>query len=92
MLDQDQIGAAEAAFKRIVEADPKNGDGHYWLGRAQLQQGRYEAAWRSFEHAIGLKPELTDAYIHAAAAYEADGKKDKAEAMLRRYAEEIRKR
>ena len=92
LFDQGQIAAAESAFKRVIEADPKNGDAHYWLGRAQLQLGRFEAAWRSFEQAIGLKPELTDAYILAAAAYEADGKKDKAEAMLRRYAEEIRKR
>ncbi len=92
LLDEGQTAAAESALKSIVESDPKNGDAYYWLGRTQLQLGRFEPASRSFEQAIGLKPEFADVYIQAAAAYQADGKKDKAEAMLRRYAEEARKR
>ena len=92
LLEQGQALAAEAALKRVVENDPKNSEGFYWMGRAQLQQGQFEAAARSFEASINLKADFPDAYAQAAAAYSADGKRDKAELMLRRYSDAVQKR
>jgi Tfp pilus assembly protein PilF len=56
-----------------------------------MEQGEYEKASQNFEEAIKLQPALQDAYVQAAAAYSVVGKKDKADRMLRLYAEQRRR-
>jgi hypothetical protein len=73
------------------------------LGRAQLEQGEFIKAGASFEKAAAIPagnqagrgdglPSMQDAYLQAAAAYEAAGDRQKAARMLSLYAEERRKR
>jgi protein phosphatase len=82
---------AALEFDSIVKREPQNAQAHYWLGRTHLELGQYAKAAESFEQALSLQPTLYDAYVQAAAAYRADGKRDKAEMMLRLYGEERRK-
>lgn len=89
-FDRRNYQAAALEFDAMARREPQNAEARYWLGRAQLEQGEYAKAAESFEQAIRLQPELRDAYTQAAAAYEADGKTEKAERMLRQYAERRR--
>lgn len=85
-----ESGAFQAAvieFGSLVKRDPQNADARYWLGRAHLEQDEFAKAAESFEQAVKLQPGLLDAYVQAAAAYEADGKREDAARMLRRYGE-----
>jgi len=83
-------GAAALEFDAVARREPQNAEARYWLGRAQLEQGEYAKAADSFDQAIRLQPELRDAYIFAAAAYQADGKAERADRMLRQYGERRR--
>lgn len=90
-FDSRSYQAATIQFISATEREPQNAEAHYWLGRAQLESGEYARAALSFENAISRQPALYDAYVQAAAAYEAVGDKVKAEQMLARYGEERRK-
>lgn len=89
-FDGRNYQAAALEFDVVARREPQNAEARYWLGRAQLEQGEYAKAAENFEQATRLQPELHDAYVQAAAAYEADGKNDRAERMLRQYAERRR--
>ncbi|HEY1686944.1 MAG TPA: Fe(2+)-trafficking protein [Tepidisphaeraceae bacterium] len=49
-------------FKKMAEADPDNELGHFSLGRAYLEAGRYAEAAASLERAISLNSNLSKAY------------------------------
>lgn len=89
-FDSKNYQAAALEFDAIARREPQNAEARYWLGRSQMEQGEYAKAAESFEQTIRLQPELYDAYVQAAAAYEADGKRERAERMLRQYAERRR--
>lgn len=49
-------------FQKMAEADPTNELGHFSLGRAYLEAGRYPDAAASLERAISLNANLSKAY------------------------------
>ena len=78
-------------FESLVQRYPQNATGLYWLGRAHLEQRDYAEAAKDFEEALSREPRMFDAYVQAAAAYQALGEKAKAAQMLARYVDERRK-
>jgi serine/threonine protein phosphatase PrpC len=78
---------ASAELESLVGREPQNARAHYWLGRARLEMGDYGRAAQNFEDALRLQPAMRDALVQAAAAFEADGKRDKADRLLRQYGE-----
>jgi PPM family protein phosphatase len=102
-INKGDYQAAANHFISIVEREPENGYAHYLLGRVQLHQGEFVKAGASFEKAAAFPignqtgrgyglPPMEDAYVQAAAAYEAAGDREKAVRMLSLYAEDRRKR
>ncbi len=102
-INKGDYQAAANHFSSMVEREPENGYAHYLLGRVQLEQGEFIKAGANFEKAAAFRddqfdrgffglPRMQDAYVQAAAAYEAAGDKQKAARMLSLYAEERRKR
>jgi tetratricopeptide (TPR) repeat protein len=89
-FDSKNYQAAALEFDGVARQEPQNAEARYWLGRTQLEQGEYAKAAENFEQAIRIQPEFYDAYVQAAAAYEADGKTDRAERMLKQYVERRR--
>ncbi|HET9533179.1 MAG TPA: protein phosphatase 2C domain-containing protein [Blastocatellia bacterium] len=90
-FDEANYPAAALELDSLVKREPQNAQAHYWLGRARLELGQYASAAESFEQAISIQPTFYDAYVQAAAAYGADGRREKAERMLRLYGDERRK-
>lgn len=102
-INKGDYQAAANHFSSIIEREPENGYAHYLLGRTQFHQGEFLKAGASFEKAAALPisnqadkgyglPPMQDAYVQAAAAYEAAGEREKAMRMLSLYAEDRRKR
>jgi Tfp pilus assembly protein PilF len=90
-FDRGDYKAAATEFEALSKREPANAAALYWLGRAMSEQRDYAGAARSFDEAIARKPDLYDAYLQQAGAYESLGEKQKAAASLTRYAEERRK-
>jgi tetratricopeptide (TPR) repeat protein len=88
---RDDMQAAASEFDAAVKREPSSAMAHYWLGRVRLERRDYRGAIQSLEQAIALQPALYDAYVQAAAAYEASGEHAKATSMLARYGAELRK-
>ena len=80
---------AGTLFASVTARAPQNQDAWYWLGRSQLELGEYESAAASLDRA-GV--EVFEANLYGAAAYRAAGNKARAEALLERYNEELRRR
>ena len=76
-------------FASIAARAPQNQEAWYWLGRCQLEIGEYESAAANLDRA-GV--EMFEANLYGAAAYKAAGNKARAEALLERYDEELRRR
>jgi tetratricopeptide (TPR) repeat protein len=57
----DQPGAIER-FQKMAEADPTNELGHFSLGRALLDAGRFQEAADSFQRTIDLNPNMGRAH------------------------------
>jgi serine/threonine protein phosphatase PrpC/TolA-binding protein len=90
-FDSGNYPAAMTEFAAVIAREPGNAQAHYWKGRAQLEQRDYAGAVTSFADALSRQPNLYDAYLQAAAAYEAAGERAKAADMLSKYSEERRK-
>jgi serine/threonine protein phosphatase PrpC len=90
-IDHGDLQTASVEFESLVRREPTNAPAHYWLGRVRLEQRDYQQAAQSFEQALTQQPTYYDAYVQAAAAYEAMGDRTKAMAMLNRFAEEKKK-
>ncbi|HXG66113.1 MAG TPA: protein phosphatase 2C domain-containing protein [Blastocatellia bacterium] len=91
LFEKGDYEAAATLLSGVLSRDPRNAQAHYWLGRALLEQHEYAKAAQNFEQAFTLQPALHDAYVQAAAAYEAADNRRKAAEMLARYAEERRR-
>jgi serine/threonine protein phosphatase PrpC/TolA-binding protein len=89
--DRGDFREADQTLTALVAVDPQNSQGWYWLGRTQLQERLFAESARSLERTVELAPDMTDAYIQAAAAFEAMGNREKAFAMLGRYEESLRR-
>lgn len=90
-FERGDYPAALNEFESLVKRDPQNATALYWLGRARLEQRDYAGAAKDFEEAISREPHLFDAYVQAAASYQALGEKAKALEMLARFADERRR-
>jgi protein phosphatase len=82
---------ADQTLSALVASDPQNAQAWYWLGRTQLGERRFAESARNLERAIEISPDLIDAYLQAAAAFEAMGNRARAVEMLSRYGEASRK-
>jgi tetratricopeptide (TPR) repeat protein len=87
LVRSDRAGEAEAVFSRLLAEHGANAELHVILGQAHAQQGEYDAAVRSLERALQLKPEVADAHAALGVMYMKQGKLADAAAALR---EELR--
>jgi tetratricopeptide (TPR) repeat protein len=51
-----QYGGADRAYSRAHSLDPRNFDWLYLLGAVQMELGRFDAAVKSFESALRIRP------------------------------------
>jgi tetratricopeptide (TPR) repeat protein len=73
-------------FRKMASDDPNNELGHFSLGRAYLEAGRYDEAVASFERVIELNANLSRAYHLLAQALL---KQDKRDAAVERLAQGV---
>lgn len=73
-----------AQFKQMAEADPGNELGHFSLGKAYLEAGRFQEASASLEQSLTLNPKLSKAYQLLGEAYEKAGQRDESVKVLTR--------
>ena len=69
-------------FRKMASDDPGNELGHFSLGRARLDAGRFDDAAQSFEQAIAINANLSKAYQLAATALLKLERRDAAVARL----------
>ena len=84
LLLQGDLKAAQAAFRRVTETDPKNPDGWVNIGRAAVQEGDVDAARPVLEKALAISPDLARAHYFYAKVLRADGKYEEAADHLRK--------
>jgi len=83
LLLQGDLKAAEAAFQKVTEVDPKNPDGWVNIGRAAVQEGDMDLARTVLEKALAVSPDLARAHFFYAKVLRAAGKYDQAADHLR---------
>jgi Flp pilus assembly protein TadD len=54
--NQSKIPEAKAQFQKVTELDPKNADGHYYLGMCLVNEGKMPDAGKEFQQYITLAP------------------------------------
>jgi tetratricopeptide (TPR) repeat protein len=84
LLLQGDLKAAQAAFRKVTEIDPKNPDGWVNIGRAAVQEGDIDEARPVLEKALAVSPDLARAHYFYARVLRADGKYEEAADHLRR--------
>jgi len=65
-------------FKQMAEADPDNELGHFSLGKAYFDAGRFDDAVASLTRALHLNPTMSKGYQLLGDAYDRAGKRAKA--------------
>lgn len=81
---RDAIARTEAHARRSVELDPDLDFAHWALGAAHLVAGDNIAALDSFDHALALNPNNSDALANCAWPLMFEGRTDEAVARLER--------
>ena len=81
---QGDTKAAQLAFQKVTEIDPKNPDGWVNIGRSAVQEGDMDRARTVLEKALALSPDLARAHFFYAKVLRADGKYDEAAEHLRK--------
>lgn len=71
-------------FRKMAEADPDNELGHFSLGRAYMEDGRYRDAIPCFERVVRLNAQNSKAYALLGAAQKEVGDRAAAIATLRK--------
>ncbi len=84
MFLQGDTKAAQLAFQKVTEIDPKNPDGWVNIGRSAVQEGDMDRARIVLEKALALSPDLARAHFFYAKVLRADGKYDEAAEHLRK--------
>jgi predicted O-linked N-acetylglucosamine transferase (SPINDLY family) len=82
-----RLEAAEAIYRRILQADPEQADALHLLGLVAYRLGRYEQAVDCMGRAIAHRPQVAVMHSNLGAAYRAWGKLDEAVACCRRGAQ-----
>jgi tetratricopeptide (TPR) repeat protein len=54
--NSNKISEAKKLFEQAVQLDPKLADAHYWLGMANLNEGKMPDAAKSFDEYLKLAP------------------------------------
>ncbi|HEX4066642.1 MAG TPA: tetratricopeptide repeat protein [Acidobacteriaceae bacterium] len=80
---QGDLKAAEAAFTRVTQIDPKNPDGWTNIGRVRVQEGNMAGAKQVLDKALAIAPQLARANYFYARVLRQDGDYDGAIAHLR---------
>jgi tetratricopeptide (TPR) repeat protein len=80
---QGDLKAAQAAFQKITEIDPKNADGWVNLGRVAAQEGDMDRAAEVVGKALALQPNLARANFFFARVLRNNGQYDEAAQHLR---------
>jgi Flp pilus assembly protein TadD len=80
---QGDLKAAEAAFQRVADVDPKNPDGFVNIGRSLVQEGDTAGGRVVLEKALALKPDLARANFFYARILKEEGQYDDAITRLR---------
>ncbi|HXW90679.1 MAG TPA: tetratricopeptide repeat protein [Terriglobales bacterium] len=83
LLLQGDLKGAQAAFQKIIEAEPDNSDGWVNIGRAAVQEGDMQRARTVLEKALSLSPDLARAHFLYAKVLRNDGRYDEAALHLR---------
>ncbi len=78
LLLQGDLAGAEAAFRRVMVAEPRYADGPLNVARVLVQEGDVRAAIPLLEQALALAPGLARAHYFMGAALKADGRYDEA--------------
>ena len=76
--------AAEAAYRRAIEAKPDGAESHYNLGNLLKAQDRSQEAATAYQRAIALKPDYAEAWSNLGNLLQAHGRLQEAEAAYRR--------
>jgi Flp pilus assembly protein TadD len=86
LLLQGDLKAAELAFQKAAEIDPKNPDGWVNVGRVRVQEGDTSGARQILEKALALSPNLARANFFYARALRSNGEYDRAIEVQRKVA------
>ncbi|MBV8465347.1 MAG: glycosyltransferase family protein [Burkholderiales bacterium] len=62
LLGANQYSEAQACFRQLLELEPDNADGHYWLGAMQEYVGQAAEAEPHLRRAIALNTRHADAH------------------------------
>lgn len=74
MTDENRL----KQFEQMASADPENELGHFSLGRAYMDAGRFDDAAGSFARVVELNPKMSKAYQLLGDALDGAGKRDEA--------------
>ena len=77
-FERQNLAKAEEYLTEVVKLGHEFADVHNMLGIIYHQQGRFEKAVQSFEHALRINPNYTDASMNLAVIYNDMGKLDEA--------------
>jgi tetratricopeptide (TPR) repeat protein len=83
LLLQGDLKAAEAAFLKVTEIDPKYADGWVNVARARVQEGNTVAAEEALRRALTLDPGLAKTHFFLGTVLKAHGRYDEAVDHLR---------
>jgi len=83
LFESKRYAEAEAAYRKLVEADPDDGGLRASLAGALASLGRYDEALSELEHAVRLSPINPEAYHNRGAILERQEKRDDAIAAYR---------
>ena len=78
-LEIGDLGAAVAAFRRLIELSPQAPDGYVGLGGTLLGQKNYVGAARLLEHAVAIDPRYPLARYRLGMAYRGLGRQEEAQ-------------
>ena len=83
-LALDAMEQAKEMFHEVLRLDAESPEGHYWLGRIGNLQGNFEKSIPSFQSAVRLLPNWSDAYSELGLCYFRTYKYDEAEAAFKK--------
>jgi tetratricopeptide (TPR) repeat protein len=80
--NEDRLAVVQKLLQNAAAANPKYADAQYQLGMLKQNQGDWAGSIASFEAAIALKPDFSQAHYRLALAYWRTGRKQEAQAQM----------
>ncbi len=65
-LAEENYDKASVEFRNVLQIDPKDAEGYYYLGLVQEKKKSWSGAMANFDKAVQLDPGLVDARVHLA--------------------------